>query len=1603
MKKLVSIILAFSIALPSLNFKAMAAQRNTDSKGEISVVLQMQYPEDAAALLDKGLQIELQNQDGSKLKTATFREELSYTESFPLLNGTAKVTANVLDAEGFSLIMGTQSKASYFQVDFSGLPNKQEYKVALRGDGYKTYISNTLRLNDYSRKLVVNTANNTFTIGDVNQDKEVNRVDLEMVDKKLGSSDKVTDLNRDGIVDIVDIMLVNSQLDVTGEASIYETALIVENVSIPLNGVTSDSDPQNIFVSDGSSVKFTADRGKALEIPLVFEEAKTMGQIQISTPQVNGEIEEGHLIMEYANGKKETIPFASERPDGVHAIVRTGSNNVITIDLGKQVAVKKVTIVVTKVEGQDGKPNFAVVDKVEFLKDVVPANPQANASVPGGLTAKAGNETVNLSWKPVNNVTGYLVKYGERSGFYNRELYVELPKAEITTLDNLKTYYFVVHAVNGAWTGPASAEVKAIPQPTSAPLPPDNLKLEGLDRGIQANWSKTKNSKGYNIYYKKATDSKFTKANKELLTSTNSAISGLENDVEYQVYVTAVNDIGESRPSLISTAIPKHIKIDEPEGIPSFGRLQTADILESVKGTDNIDYSQYPNGYKAENVCDGDYATHWTARDYWRNMRFEFTFKEPQEMNYVIYVPRLDGAYRRSLSKYNIDVWFTDDPKEEPTHLVQRGSIKGDMSRTGFGILPFPKTSGIKRIGISTAQWEGSPTTVSLSEVIFYEASNIDEQIGKLFKNDSYTALNDGVTEEKIVELEKAVPNGFYIDETLLLDELALARKLLKNDNSGLGRIIDKVDSRNAIGDIKRINTFQPLGVTVQSGQDIAIYADFPEGETLTVVPTQYFAEAGSWAGTPITLSKGRNVIKMPQMTTIDTQKGGALYLKYSGDKADQIKLQIRGNYTAIPMLELADWDNLSESERRLRISTYVTELEAYVGKLPANAQTVIHNATEISMPNVLLSLPADQVLVGVRANTNSHEQKVDKLYNNTLAWKDLIAVLYKTHGISDPSTEASRQNIRYARMFSNAFMYASGEHIGIGYGSVAGLVQGQPVSMTGNKANRLFGWGIAHEIGHVMDTIGKAEITNNIYSLFGQTYDGNQNILRSRLEDNYSSIFQKTAIGAPGEANDVFIALAMYWQLHLAYDDADDNFFYHYNTKLREGVGDEFTGNDRIAVISSAVAQKNLTEFFTRWGFQLSGSAIAAMENYEEETRAIYYLSDDSRRYRLNKGGAVNGNIQVSASIDGKDTTVKITGLQNAENVQGYEITRNGKRVAFVMEPIFKETISSMNNVAFTYSVRAIDLLGNVIDTAESNEVEIRHNGLVPRDQYEITPQDDGSYIVSFKNKTEIAGVQINGVEVDNIKPNNKKSINKILGISNLPLESSNLTFMTETDKGNKNVLTLTADEALKEQDHVHFFKREGAPDDSIGIYDTQKIVIRGLPEKLSISDISFILYPGDNITLNDMAIGYLESSYDQIPAGSLVVVGTYRGDPIYNTIRVNGKFTVLDGKGQQQTIERAIGGEVYMFAEVPDDNALAEINNGIWIFVPNQQNESELQGNGACVTSLLPSQIKAELYRTDNPDGSGGKRLVSNTMWISTPTKDTMPTISLTGGDVE
>ena len=189
------------------------------------------------------------------------------------------------------------------------------------------------------------------------------------------------------------------------------------------------------------------------------------------------------------------------------------------------------------------------------------------------------NEAITLEWDPVPNVEGYRVFYGEKSGEYTGELNVDEARATVKGLENLTPYYFMIRATSEDWMGKPSEEYRGIPQPSEKPLPPDFLKVEEMNGGLKLNWGKTDNATYYKVFYKEASADdieykQFIPAGSEdgKIVATSAAIGGLKNDVEYNLYVVAGNNIGESNRSLVVTGTPEKVTLEGPI-LPSKNRI----------------------------------------------------------------------------------------------------------------------------------------------------------------------------------------------------------------------------------------------------------------------------------------------------------------------------------------------------------------------------------------------------------------------------------------------------------------------------------------------------------------------------------------------------------------------------------------------------------------------------------------------------------------------------------------------------------------------------------------------------------------------------------------------------------------------------------------------------------------------------------------------------------------------------------------------------------------------------------------------------------------------------------------------------------------------
>ena len=200
----------------------------------------------------------------------------------------------------------------------------------------------------------------------------------------------------------------------------------------------------------------------------------------------------------------------------------------------------------------------------------------------------------------------------------------------------------------------------------------------------------------------------------------------------------------------------------------------------------------------------------------------------------------------------------------------------------------------------------------------------------------------------------------------------------------------------------------------------------------------------------------------------------------------------------------------------------------------------------------------------------------------------------------------------------------------------------------------------------------------------------------------------------------------------------------------------------------------------------------------------------------------------------------------------------------------------------------------------------------------------------------------------------------------------------------------------------------------DRIGTYQAKSVTITGIPDAVQKEDVRLIRYAGDDIsfwgessavaTMGRLARDYTYtggSGPETIPAGTLVVVGEFQGDPMYNTVRIRAEFAAPDTEsGQSGDALKAdyLPGEVLLFAQEQEDERYGTISKGIFLFVPKVQEETAGSACGGPI--VLPARIRAELWRTVTPNSTEGTRCTAQTLWINCPGGDALPLIVLEGG---
>lgn len=505
-----------------------------------------------------------------------------------------------------------------------------------------------------------------------------------------------------------------------------------------------------------------------------------------------------------------------------------------------------------------------------------------------------------------------------------------------------------------------------------------------------------------------------------------------------------------------------------------------------------------------------------------------------------------------------------------------------------------------------------------------------------------------------------------------------------------------------------------------------------------------------------------------------------------------------------------------------------------------------------------------------------------------------------------------------------------------------------------------------------------------------------------------------------------------MYWQLHLAYDDAatytDTNSIYaKMNKEMRRVSLSGFSTDESLIVYASLAAGKDLSEHFEKWGLVVSDKVREYLDEKElpKEERKIWYLNDDARRYRLKNGAAMSEGTTVQAELTEADSQTKrfkislaVAGNANSNAILGYEIKRNGEVIGFTMENEFVDIIGSMNNRALVYEVTAYDKYLNATATLKLDEVKVAHDGSINKENFEISS--------NFMAKDESIDHENPDMDYSTLSVNNlidgdtttffngslrieekDKTTPYLIIDMNTKIDIAGIKYRTIATDGQMLPNTISKFNVYVSQDRVNwtlaksgtfdlnsandysqivYFDKEGTTGgDQLWTYtDISYVKIEAVGNQgISGAEIDVIAPPGDNVEMSNDTIGVLKDPYKylnskgeevEIAAGSVVFKGDYRGNPAFNAM------LLVDAEDDQKFYE----GDNFLFAKLNSNAEVAEIAQGYWFFVVTPEQYESMKGKS----------IRAELYRVNDAETNEGQRLTSTSRAVTNlPAYDDLP----------
>lgn len=1580
--------------------------------------------------------------------------------------------------------------------------NDEQRTITVVGSHYETYTqtvklpassSATILLADAANGAPAGGINGLMPYGDFTADAVMNDDDAAALATAVSAGSgadgdrAMYDMTADYTVDVRDVQLFAATVAAERVQAEAEIIVPVETsnmtVSMP-ESTASEAGSVEAMLRDGETVTLKPASSDVISEETPVEISIDAGGVEVSDMVIavpsdsQNKPTSGVIEVELESGVTQKIPFgqssarAARALNTAHATIE--ADGTVKVDFGGQIAVKKIVIRVTGTSST----KLADIASVTFLNNMGDRIPEPEMNVPSNLVAIAGDKEFTVTWDVQTNVTGYEVRI--INGGAEQIVASELPTITISSFNGKKlvngtAYDVSVRSVNGEWSSPYSDAITVTPKASKAPSAPENVMVTGKYRALAISWKKMDDTDFYTLYYRAQGEQDFQQVD-AWITGTSYMLEGLQDSVTYDVYLTGTNDVGTSPNSVTyqGTTIAKNVKVPwyklinrTVQAKAEFKDLESHIIDVTV---DNWQTGAYPDGVMDPWwVVDGDYNTVWRSASQAQFRGATVEFDQEYLIDGVAITTYLGDGWA-SQSGVQITTWDAEGNQRFYNSRSGQATVASVSGASNTFKASFEATK-VKKIKVAFARYYSD--TVTMSELAFYEHDPVEDEIEALWADDMHVTLAEGVTQGTIDTLRETVNTPEEISQeitpksALLLAELDNAGKVLQQQGLRAQLEVDTSVSSSYDSHVgsQGLNAWQPLGIVAAEGEQLKVFVGGSNktagsNSELRLIATQYHAESSSWSKTVVeTLKIGANEVTIPSLTSLNVEHGGALYVEYKGNNANQqYAVRVVGG-TDIPVLDLHDVAD--DAQKQAIAEDYVAQLDEYVAGLKAahadahgqkhdayDEQGCIFNSTDIVTRYMMHSVPASQVLSGL--GSGSVAERASRLVDSVESADDMMTLFYQHKGLGSNLTAAdiaaygsknalptTRQNIRYMRMFAGAFMYAGGKHIGIEWDQTKAVVTSPGVIADANgkyESGAYFGWGIAHEVGHEINQgqYAVAEVTNNYFSQLSLAKDRDDSVRWS-----YQAIYNKVTSGTKGASSDVFTQLAMYWQLHLAYDNGYNYKTYDTYAEQMENLvfarvdayarntdkapapnGVKLTldgdADNNLMRLIAAATGKDLTAFFEAWGMTPDETTKAYVSQFEAETRPIQYITDNARVYRIEGGASVAFNAGVQAELSHKDNSAQVDiTITNAASAQqgmlGYEVSRNGKVVGFVPvdesgTTVFTDTIATINNRVFTYSVSAVDKTLARSETVTLDPVKISTDGSMDKsawtastnmtsdedatvgdeqDPCEPAPSEAVSKIIDGDYKSVYEGALASGSKE---QAQVTLSFNEVLAVTALKYRAAGSNAISDYEiqvsmDGSQWETVKTGTFKLDDDNSATvYFSKDG--DDWLYTYDAGYLrLIATAQSEVSIAELDVLGATGDDIELINEGIGYLKSDLildeqtkDAIPAGSLVFTGVYKGNPAYNAIKL------YDQNGE------LIEGTQVIFAKVPEHGELGETADGRWVYYVEP---SQLEG------FTLPTSVRAELYRVDDAETLKGERLVADTLPVALP--ESLPQIDV------